>query len=565
MASTPLANIDNHTGRGGVPFPNLCNIYGTIIPESVFVGPFVEIQKNCTIGDNVRIQSHCFVCENVHIGPNTFVAHGVMFTNDKFTTDQCDDSAFVPLRTNVGAGVRIGANCTILPINIGDGAVIGAGSVVTRDVPEGAVVAGNPAKIMSSRGAVERSPNTRLIPIASAAPPKPNQPLVDLTVVNKSHQQPFHDTLQRVLDSGRYTLGEETKAFESELGTFMGGGGDIIAVGSGTAALELVFQEIGVGPGTDVIVQSNAFVASVYPLVRSGCRIVITDVREDGTMDLEDVAAKITPATRAVLVVHLYGDVAADMVKLSSICAAAGYYGGSCLLVEDCAQALGSYYQGKMVGTFGDFACFSFYPTKNLGGIGEGGAIRCTNVDRAARLRKTRNLGMGRRYDYELLGQNARMDELQAGFLRTKLKSFWANLTSKILLEQLYDNLLSKSNLLRRFISRFNGENESSHSLHLLVYRVKGPAGTRDFLMEYLIQHHGIETLVHYPIPFHRSTAITSKRFCQYTNEELMVGQTTTSDELAVELISLPLYSGMTQSEVERVCSAILHFESAMK
>ena len=178
------------------------NIYGTEIRDDVFVGPFVEIQKNCKIGSKTRISSHSFICENVHIGENCFVGHGVMFTNDKFK-HKANVRPTSYARTTVGDHVQIGSNATILPVTIGDRAIIGAGAVVTRDVEANTIVVGNPARVLTRTE--ENKSDSELIRLS------------DMRKVNFDFEANYHNVLDRVLKSGRYTLGNETLRLEKML------------------------------------------------------------------------------------------------------------------------------------------------------------------------------------------------------------------------------------------------------------------------------------------------------------------------------------------------------------
>lgn len=504
------------------------NIYGTTIRDDVFVGPFVEIQKNCTIGSKTRISSHSFVCENVDIGENCFIAHGVMFTNDKFKEKTANIRPKEYSKTTVGNNVRIGSNATILPVTIGNDAIIGAGSVVTHDVEAGSVVAGNPARPLQTK----KEESNSIIR------------LTDVRKVNQEFESDYFRVLSNVLMSGRYSLGNETLLMEQTLQRLLGLE-FVIGVSSGTAALELAFHELHLTSEDEFIVQSNAFIASVTPIASSGCQIVLTDVNQDGSININDVKKLITTRTKGVLVVHLYGDVVVDMFAMRLLCDK-----HKLMLIEDCAQSLGSKLGSRMIGSFGDISCFSFYPTKNVGALGEAGAIGTNNKNFNINMRKRRHIGCAVRYEYDLLGTNARLDELQAGFINCKLAKLEEIIQKKHILANMYEEFLSHSNLLKRLIIK---SADIHHSYHLMVYIVK--ECLRDKLVSFLHENN-IEALVHYPIPFHKSKAMEKIK---------MQGNGKMSEFLAKNIISLPMYHTLATKDVEYICGKIMQFEKEIK
>jgi dTDP-4-amino-4,6-dideoxygalactose transaminase/acetyltransferase-like isoleucine patch superfamily enzyme len=516
-----------------------CNIYGTTIPEDVFVGPFVEIQKNCTIGSKTRISSHSFICENVHIGKNCFIGHGVVFTNDKFKQNNANVRPKEYLKTVIGDNVQIGSNATILPVEICKNAIIGAGSVVTHNVEEGGVVIGNPAKSLLSQENTKLDSQKSLIR------------LTDVRKVNKEFESDYGCVLERVLKSGKYSLGKETHLLEQNLQKLLGVN-FVLGVNSGTAALKLAFEELNLTDQDEFIVQSNTFIASLLTLVSKKCTIIITDVNNDGSINIDNVEKLISNRTRGIMVVHLYGDVVADMFRLRKLCD-----DRDLILIEDCAQALGSKLDDRMIGSFGDISCFSFYPTKNIGAIGEGGAIATNRIDFYENIRKRRNLGcsLTNRYDYELLGDNARMDELQAGFLNCKLPYLEQFIRKKRILASMYEQKLADSALVSRFISRITNV---YHSCHLMVYLVH--KSYRDKLIKFL-NDSNIEALIHYPIPFYKSKAMNHLFSKNEDGTSKIRGNVEMSDFLAKNIISLPMYHTMSTEDVVYICDKILQFE----
>ncbi len=506
------------------------NIYGTRIREDVFVGPFVEIQKNCTIGSKTRISSHSFICENVHIGENCFIGHGVMFTNDKFTEGPPNVRPAEYSKTILGDNVRIGSNATILPVSIGNNAIIGAGAVVTRDVEPNSTVVGNPARKMvtsSSSAALGGRDRTFLR-------------LTDVQKVNHEYESSFHGILSEVLQAGKYSLGKQTLLLEQNLQNLLGVK-FAIGVSSGTAALELAYHELDLTSEDEMIIQSNAFIASVTPIATSGCTIVMTDVNEDGSVDIDNIESLITKRTKGIVIVHLYGDVVVDMFAMRKLC---DRY--KLILIEDCAQSLGSKLKSRMIGSFGDISCFSFYPTKNIGAIGEAGVVVTNNEIFNRNIRKRRSLGSDTRYQYDLLGTNARLDELQAGFINCKLMDLEEVIQKKEKIANLYELHLSHSTLLKRLIIQ---SSDIQHSHHLMVYIVK--KSFRDDLLSFLEANH-IEASVHYPVPFHKSKAM--EKIKTQGNSEM-------SEFLAKNIISLPMYHTLSTKDVEYICEKIMEFE----
>lgn len=504
------------------------NIYGTCIPSDVFVGPFVEIQKNCVIGSKTRISSHSFLCENVHIGDNCFIGHGVMFTNDKFSSStKSNERPEQYLPTTIGDNVRIGSNATILPVEIGDNAVIGAGAVVTCNVDANTTVVGNPARPLQDKrndGKYFR--------------------LTDVRQINQPYEKSFQDVFHSVLQNGKYSVGKHTEELEQTLQELL----DVpfaVAVGSGTAALDLVAEELNFCSEDEVIVQSNAFIASVSCIAKNNVTLVMTDVAMDGSINLVDVERLITKKTKALLLVHLYGDVVADLEKARSLCDK-----NNIILIEDCAQALGSKWKSRMVGSYGDISCFSFNATKNIGAIGEAGAVVTKNKTWYQNIRKRRNLGSEIRYNYELLGTNAKMDELQAGFINCKIRDLETIVVQKQELAKSYDKYLGLSGLLKRII--INKDNHNiCHSHHLMVYFVKN--NQRDQLLAFL-QDNNIEALIHYPIPFHRSEAMQIKK-------DKIRGATNNSEILSKNVLSLPMHPALCEEDIKHICTKILQFE----
>jgi dTDP-4-amino-4,6-dideoxygalactose transaminase len=350
-------------------------------------------------------------------------------------------------------------------------------------------------------------------------------PFHDLRPLRESLADELRAAANRVLEGGWYILGPEVEVFEAEFARYHGVA-HAIGVASGTDAIELALRAAGIGRGDEVITVAHTAVATVCAVERSGATPVLVDIdAETYTMNADAAAAAITSRTRAIVPVHLYGH-PADM---SSLGAVAKKYG--LLLIEDCAQAHGSRDGDKLVGAFGDLAAFSFYPTKNLGGYGDGGAVITRDGALAERVRRLRNYGQARRYESLERGMNSRLDELQAAILRVKLAH------------------LDQHNGRRREMAVEYGRSLCNVSVPLCrpsvdhvyhLYVVRHP--NRDFLRESLRQR-GIETQIHYPLPIHLQPAYLGLR---YAREDLPV-----TTRAAREVLSLPLYIGLTDAQVQ--------------
>ncbi|HEY6893839.1 MAG TPA: DegT/DnrJ/EryC1/StrS family aminotransferase, partial [Rhodanobacteraceae bacterium] len=241
-------------------------------------------------------------------------------------------------------------------------------------------------------------------------------PLVDLKAQYRAIKPDIDAAIARVLESGQFVLGDEVAAFEREFADFCGVD-DGVAVSSGTSALHLALLAAGVGPGDEVITVPFTFVASVAAIEYAGATPVLVDVEPESlTMDPDALANAITPRTKAILPVHLYGQ-PADMDRIRAVAADHGL-----TVVEDAAQAHGARYRGIRAGGLGDLACFSFYPTKNLGAFGEGGMVVTSDRDLADRVRLLRDWGQARKYEHTIRAFNARMEGFQGAILRVKLR-----------------------------------------------------------------------------------------------------------------------------------------------
>ncbi|GIW09514.1 MAG: glutamine--scyllo-inositol aminotransferase [Dehalococcoidia bacterium] len=351
-----------------------------------------------------------------------------------------------------------------------------------------------------------------------------------------THRLAIDAALARVLASGQYILGEEVRQFEQEFAQFLGVA-HAISCGSGTEALHLALVAAGIGPGDEVITVSHTAVATVAAIELAGATPVLVDIDPATyTLDPARVQAALTPRTKAILPVHLYGQ-PADLTALGEL---ARRYG--LRLIEDCAQATGAQWQGKRVGTFGDAGCFSFYPTKNLGALGDGGMVVTNDHQLAAEARRRREYGWFDRYISSCPGWNSRLDELQAAVLRVKLPFLDAENRRRQAIADRYDSALAELE-----VGIPARQPAASHVFHLYV--IRHPQ------REQLLAHchaHGVAPGVHYPLPVHLQPA--------YRGRIATAGPLTESERAAREVLSLPIYPELQPEEVEMVIATLRAF-----
>ncbi|HNA88570.1 MAG TPA: DegT/DnrJ/EryC1/StrS family aminotransferase [Anaerolineales bacterium] len=344
------------------------------------------------------------------------------------------------------------------------------------------------------------------------------------------------EAVARIMAGGSYILGEEVAAFEKEFADYCHAA-HAVGVASGTDALQLALMACGVGAGDEVIAPSHTAVATIAAIEMTGARPVLVDIDLTRyTIDPKQIAEAITPHTRAIIPVHLYG-CPADMNPILEIARAKNIF-----VIEDASQAHGATVAGQRVGSLGQIAAFSFYPTKNLGAFGDGGAVVTNDSQLAEKVHLLRQYGWKERYISQVKGLNSRLDELQAGILRVKLRHLEEWNQRRRHLASLYVDLLSESDLT---LPPQPADIEPVY--HQFV--VRHPR--RDALRETL-RSQGIQTLVHYPVPVHLQPA--------YANLGLGRGSLPKSEQAADEVLSLPLYPELTEDQVQRVAEACLGF-----
>ena len=364
-------------------------------------------------------------------------------------------------------------------------------------------------------------------------------PFLDLRAQYRSIKPEIDAAISRVLDTSQFVLGAEVTGFEQEFAAYSGAA-ECIALNSGTSALHLALLAAGVGPGDDVITVPLTFVASVAAILYAGARPVLVDIDPRSfTMDAAAIEAAITPRTKAILPVHLYGH-PADMDPILEVARRHGL-----VVIEDAAQAHGAKYKERPIGNLGDIACFSFYPTKNLGAYGEGGAVTTSNTEYARTIRMLRDWGQDRKYHHLLRGFNYRMEGLQGAILRVKLRHLdrWTELRRAAASK--YNRLLADCGVeLPREMPW------ARHVYHVYTLRRKD----RDALQAAL-QTEAIQTAVHYALPVHLQPAYADLGYSR--------GAFPQSEKAAEEVLSLPLYPEITDTQIQKVAQALTSLVTA--
>jgi dTDP-4-amino-4,6-dideoxygalactose transaminase len=358
-------------------------------------------------------------------------------------------------------------------------------------------------------------------------------PYFELGTQYRSIKPEIDAAVSRVLESSHFVLGEEVAAFEQEFAKYCDAS-ECIALNSGTSALHLALLAAGVGPGDEVITVPFTFVASVATILYTGARPVLVDIDPYSfNMNPAGVEAAITSRTKAIMPVHLYGQ-PADMDSIHEIARR-----HSLVVIEDAAQAHGAKYKGRSVGTLGDIGCFSFYPTKNLGAYGEGGAVTTNNSEYAKKIRMLRDWGQDSKYHHVLPGFNYRMEGLQGAILRVKLRHLERWIETRRAIAGRYTQQLANSGLsLPREVPGVR------HVYHVYSLRIADRDAFRSALLE-----EGIQTAVHYAIPVHLQPAYAGLGYHRGSFPE--------SEAAANEVVALPIYPELDEDQVEAVCSAV--------
>lgn len=361
-------------------------------------------------------------------------------------------------------------------------------------------------------------------------------PFVDLKAQYLSIKPEIDAAIQGILDTCQFTLGKEVAAFEEEFAAYSGSSIGC-GVNSGTSALHLALLAAGVGPGDEVITVPFTFVATVSAIHYSGAKTVFVDVDpETFTMSPDAIERAITPRTKAIMPVHLYGQ-PADMDPILAIARKHGL-----VVIEDAAQAHGAEYKGRRAGSLGDLACFSFYPGKNLGAYGEAGMVVTSNPEFARTIRMLRDWGAEKKYHHVLKGYNYRMEGIQGAVLRVKLRHLENWTEARRAAAKRYDELLSGTTFDAPFV-----RDDVRHVFHVYAIRVQKRAELQAWLAS-----HDIQSGIHYPIPVHLLPAFADLGYKagDFPNAEMAAG----------EVLSLPMYPELTAENQQRVIAALSAF-----
>lgn len=366
-------------------------------------------------------------------------------------------------------------------------------------------------------------------------------PLVDIVRQDKKIQPQIFQAIRKITKKGDFILGKEVELFEKEFAKYC----DVkyaVGVSSGSDAITLALRAINIRPGDEIIVQANTFISTVLPIIYLGAKPILVDINPNTyNIDVEQIEKKITKKTRAIFPVHLYGQVS-EMDKILKIAKK-----HKLLVIEDACQAHGAKLNGKKAGSFGDIACFSFYPGKNLGAYGDGGAIVTNNKNLADKIKILRNIGQEKKYIHVEKGYNNRLDTMQAAILRIKLRKLdsWNKERRKIA------DVFSRA--LRNIVLATPIEAVGSRSnYHLYVIRVK----KRDKLLEFLHKK-DIQAGIHYPTPIHLHKALSDLNYKK--------GDFPLSEKYAQEIISLPIFPYMKLSEVDIIIKTIRRYYEIKK
>ncbi|MCG8648304.1 MAG: DegT/DnrJ/EryC1/StrS family aminotransferase [Pirellulales bacterium] len=376
--------------------------------------------------------------------------------------------------------------------------------------------------------------------------PIENVPLLDINRDNRPHREEFIEALANVLDSGRFLFGPDVAELEREVASYCQTE-NAVGCASGSDALLLSLMALGVGPGDEVIVPSFTFFASVSCITRLGATPVFADICPDTfNIDPDCMEAAITPRTKAIIPVHLFGQCA----QIDRICQIAG--DRDIPVIEDAAQSIGAAYHSRPAGSWGLVGCFSFYPTKNLGGMGDGGMMSSGDASTADRLRLFAGHGMRPRYYHKVVGINSRLDTFQAAVLRVKLRHLPAMIESRAAIATRYDRLLDEAGLAGNDITLPVRDPHAFHVWNQYAIRVAG--GRRDSLRSYLAERN-VGSEIYYPVPVHLQECFADLKVDRDTLPE--------TERASAEVLNLPIFPSLTEAEQRRVVDTIAAYYAA--
>jgi dTDP-4-amino-4,6-dideoxygalactose transaminase/acetyltransferase-like isoleucine patch superfamily enzyme len=532
------------------------------VSEDARIGARCSIGQNCfvgrgvRIGDGVRVQNNVSLYEGVEVADDAFLGPSCVFTN------VVNPRSFVSRKhayrpTRVGRGASIGANAVIVcGHDIGEYAFVGAGAVVTKDVPPYALVVGNPARRIGwmSRAGVRLPEGTdvacpetgeryrvegeRCVPVDGAEVPSGPVQLLDLDAQNGPLRPAIEAAMRGVIAKNQFIMGPDVAAFEREVAAMLGVP-HAVGVSSGTDALLVALMALDIGPGDEVITTPFSFFATAGVIHRLGATPVFVDI-DPATFNLDPacVAAKITERTRAILPVHLFGQ-PCDMAGLRAV--APGIP-----IVEDAAQTILADTPEGPVGGLGELACFSFFPSKNLGCFGDGGLVTTRDEAFAERVRRLRVHGSHPKYYHAMVGGNFRLDTLQAAVLRVKLPHLPAWTEARRANAARYDGLFAAAGLPAGAVA-LPARVAPGHVYNQYTIRT----ARRDELVKHL-NAHGIGNAIYYPLPLHLQGC-----FAHLGHRE---GDFPESERASREVVSIPIYAELGEARQRHVVDVIAQF-----
>ncbi len=534
--------------------------------QNVFVASGVRIGRGCKIQNNVSIYEGVVLEEYVFCGPS------VVFTNVKHPRSEISRSGEYE-QTIVERGATLGANCTVVcGTRVGCHAFIAAGAVVTRDVPAFALMMGAPARRIGWVGPdgfrlnpvkdqlnqfccpatgqlfVQRDKMT-LVAMDSKHEAKAESPipLINLKAQHETIRRAARAAIDRLVESQQFVLGAEVEAFEREIADDIGAP-HAIGCASGSDAILLALMGLGLERGDEIITSPFTFFATAGSPFRMGVRPVFCDIDPvTFNIDTERIAARINERTRAIIPVHLFGR-CAEMDAIDALARERGLK-----VIEDAAQAIGATYGGRQAGTLGDVGCFSFFPTKNLGGYGDGGLMTTADGELAERLRALRVHGQTGVYQHEWVGFNSRLDAIQAAVVRVKLGHLDSWNQARAANAARYRELFEQAGILqgeghRPEMGRVITPAECSgrHTFH--QYVIRAHADQRDGLIEAL-RGRGIGCAVYYPLALHLQPCFAELGY--------RPGDMPEAERASREALALPIYPELTHEQLERIVEAI--------
>lgn len=522
--------------------------------ERCSIGMNSLVEHHCKVGNNVRLQGQSGLAEYTTVEDDVWIGPRVVTANVYHPT--CDRAKECLNGPTIRRGAIIGAQVFIAPnIEIGERAFVSAGSVVAKSVEDGAIVFGVPAKKI---GVVEgmkcpfdlkdKSPYA-LKDVSDAAemkvgenapqPPVGKIPLMDLSAQYQTIKQDVRFAMDRVIFNNRFIGGKELEQFEADFARFCGAN-HAYGVSSGTSAIKLALRALEIGDGDEVITTPHTFIATAESIVAVGAKPVFVDV-DDGTgnLDPELLERAITPRTKAIVPVHLYGRLA-DMDRIMAIARR-----HNLRVVEDAAQAHGAKLHGRQPASWGDVACFSFYPGKNLGAYGDAGGVVTNDSAIARRIVSLRDHGRSEKYLSAEIGYDARMDTLQAAVLGVKLRHLGKWNEARRRLGELYNSRLAD---LPIALPKPDVNYEDVY----YVYAIRSPV--REQLRKHL-NDAGIATGIYYPVPLHLQPALKSLGHG--------VGSFPVAERWANEVLALPMFPELSEGAVEHVANQVRQFFTA--